>query len=82
MVLALLRKAVAARQVAVVGDVQAEGLHHGLPLLEIQHIVLIEICGKKLLAVDEKLYVLQRLVDLGTFISAGELLSHRRLLAL
>ena len=39
----LLYTSVAARQVAVVGDVQAEGLHHGLPLLKIQHIVLIEI---------------------------------------
>ena len=66
MVLSLSGEAVAAGQVAVVGDVQAQGLHHRLPGLEIPHEVLIAVLGEELLAVDELLHDLQDLLNLLT----------------
>ena len=48
MVFSLPRKAVPAGQVAVVGDMEAQRLHHGLSLFEIIYIILIDIRSEKL----------------------------------
>ena len=64
MILSLLRKAVAAGQVAVVGNMETEGLYHRLSLLKVHDKVFIDIPGQKLLQVNKFLNVLQGLLDL------------------
>ena len=72
MVLALLREAVAAGQVAVMGDVEAEGLDHGGTFLKVDDPVLIGILREKRPLVLQGLHVLQHLPDLSFRPSAAQ----------
>ena len=56
-VLALLGEAVLAGQVAVVGNVEAERLHHRFSLLKINYIVLVDVCRKELFHIDQLLNI-------------------------
>ena len=57
MVLAFLCKTILTGQIAVVGNMKAQGLYHGLAFLKVYHIILIDICGKQLLGIDQLLGV-------------------------
>ena len=63
MVLALLRKAVAAGQIAVMGDVQAQGLDYSRTLLEINDFILICIFRKEDALTGQLLHIFQHLAD-------------------
>ena len=76
-ILALFGKAVPARQVAVVGDVQAQRLDHGLPGLEIPHEFPVGVLREQLSCVDQLLHILQDLFDLFLSGAAGQSVPHR-----
>ena len=76
-ILSFFSEAVAARQVAVVGNMQAERLDHGLPGLEISHEFPVCILCKQLPGVDQLLHVLQDLFDLLLSGFSGKLFTHR-----
>ena len=61
MVLAFLCKAVTAGQVAVMGNVQAQCLDHGFPLLKVYHKIPVNILGQELLRINQLLDFLQSL---------------------
>ena len=62
MILAFLCKAVTAGQIAVMGNVQAQCLHHRLPLLKVYHKIPVNILGKELLCFNQLTDFIQRLL--------------------
>jgi len=72
MVLAFLCKAVAAGQVAVMGNMQAQGLDHGLTFFKIHHEIMVNVLCQKLFHVNQLLDILQRLPQFLRCISAPQ----------
>ena len=81
-VLPLLRKAVAAGQVAVMGNVEAQSLHHGFALFKIHDKILIDILCQKLLPVDQLLDILQGLTDIRNTVPGSQAAQYLLLLPL
>ena len=64
MILALVCKAVAAGQIAVMGNMKTKGFYNCLSLLKIHYKIPVNILGQKLLCINELLDILQSLCDL------------------
>ena len=64
MILTLICKAVAAGQIAVVGNMKTKGFYNCLSLLKIHYKIPVNILGQKLLCINELLDILQSLCDL------------------
>ena len=67
-----LRKAVAAGKVAVMGNMQAQGLDHGLTFFKIHHEIMVNVLCQKLFHVNQLLDILQRLPQFLRCISAPQ----------
>ena len=72
MVLAFLCKTVAAGQVTVMGNMEAQCLDHGLTLFKIHHEIMVNVLCQKLFHINQLLDILQRLPQLLRGISAPQ----------